>query len=68
LSRVRRTPEVLCVEEAQNVYKKSRNKPGSEIWVSFNPELDSDDPYKRFVISSACNSIKRSRQDTAITR
>jgi phage terminase large subunit len=26
-------------------------KPGSEIWVSFNPELDSDDTYKRFVIS-----------------
>jgi len=46
LSRVRRTLEVLWVEEAQNVSKKSWRtviptirKPGSEIWVSFNPEL-----------------------------
>jgi phage terminase large subunit len=27
-------------------------KPGSEIWVSFNPDLDSDDTYKRFVIDT----------------
>ena len=26
-------------------------KPGSEIWVSFNPELETDDTYKRFVVS-----------------
>jgi phage terminase large subunit len=51
LSRVRRTPEVLWIEEAQNVSKKSWNKAGSETWVSFNPELDSDDTYKRFVVS-----------------
>ena len=50
--------DVLWVEEAQNVSKKSWRtviptirKPGSEIWVSFNPELDSDDTYKRFVVS-----------------
>ena len=50
--------DILWVEEAQNVSKKSWRtviptirKPGSEIWVSFNPELDTDDTYKRFVIS-----------------
>jgi phage terminase large subunit len=50
--------DILWVEEAQNVSKKSWRtviptirKPGSEIWVSFNPELDSDDTYKRFVVS-----------------
>src|ERR1700728_256887 len=47
----------LWVEEAQNVSKKSWltviptiRKPGSEIWVSFNPELESDDTYQRFVV------------------
>ena len=50
--------DILWVDEAQNVSKKSWRtviptirKPGSEIWVSFNPELDSDDTYKRFVVS-----------------
>jgi phage terminase large subunit len=28
-------------------------KPGSEIWVTFNPELESDDTYQRFVGESA---------------
>ena len=26
-------------------------KPGSEIWISFNPELETDDTYQRFVVS-----------------
>lgn len=46
------------VEEAQAVSKKSWDiliptirKDGSEIWVSFNPELDSDDTYTRFVVN-----------------
>jgi phage terminase large subunit len=26
-------------------------KPGSEIWVSFNPELDTDETYARFVLN-----------------
>lgn len=49
--------DVLWVEEAQNVTKRSWStviptvrKPGSEIWVSFNPELESDDTYQRFVV------------------
>ena len=25
-------------------------KPGSEIWVTFNPELETDDTYQRFVV------------------
>jgi phage terminase large subunit len=44
---------VLWVEEAQNVSQKSWRtvipaipKFGSEIWVSFNPELDTNDTYK----------------------
>jgi phage terminase large subunit len=44
------------VEEAQTVTKKSWKiliptirKPGSEIWISFNPDLDTDDTYVRFI-------------------
>lgn len=49
--------DILWIEEAQNVSKKSWNiviptirKPGSEIWASFNPELETDETYKRFVV------------------
>lgn len=49
--------DVLWVEEATNVSKYSWEtiiptvrKPGSEIWVTFNPELTTDDTYRRFVI------------------
>lgn len=48
--------DVVWVEEAQTVSKKSWDiliptirKPGSEIWVSFNPDLDTDETYIRFV-------------------
>ncbi len=50
--------DVLWVEEAQFVSQHSWEtvqptirKPGSEIWVSFNPELATDDTYRRFVIN-----------------
>jgi phage terminase large subunit len=50
--------DLVWCEEAQTISKKSWDiliptirKPGSEIWVSFNPELDSDETYKRFVLS-----------------
>jgi phage terminase large subunit len=50
------------VEEAQTVSKTSWNvliptirKEGSEIWVSFNPELDTDETYQRFVLNSPDN-------------
>ena len=49
--------DIVWVEEAQTVSKKSWNiliptirKPSSEIWISFNPNLDTDDTYTRFVI------------------
>jgi len=48
--------DICWVEEAQVVTKKSWEiliptirKPDSEIWVTFNPELDTDETYKRFV-------------------
>lgn len=48
--------DIVWVEEAQTVSKKSWDiliptirKEGSEIWVSLNPDLDSDDTYKRFI-------------------
>jgi phage terminase large subunit len=50
--------DVVWVEEAQVVTRKSWDvliptirKPGSEIWITFNPELDSDETYERFVLT-----------------
>ena len=34
-------------------------KDGSEIWVTFNPQLDSDETYKRFVLSPPSSAIVR---------
>ncbi len=46
------------VEEAQTVSKRSWDileptirAPGSEIWVSFNPDMDTDETYQRFVVN-----------------
>jgi phage terminase large subunit len=51
------------VEEAQTVSKKSWDiliptirKPNSEIWVSFNPNIDTDDTYTRFVVEPPENA------------
>jgi phage terminase large subunit len=48
--------DIAWLEEAQAITKRSYDiliptirKEGSEIWVSFNPELESDETYKRFV-------------------
>ena len=48
--------DICWVEEAQNVTRKSWDilvptirKEGSEIWISLNPELDTDETYMRFV-------------------
>ena len=48
----------VWVEEGQTVSKKSWDiliptirAPGSEIWVSLNPELDTDETYVRFVLN-----------------
>jgi phage terminase large subunit len=49
--------DIVWVEEAQMVSRTSWEvliptirKKGSEIWVSFNPEEETDDTYKRFVV------------------
>jgi phage terminase large subunit len=49
--------DIAWVEEAASVSKNSWNvliptirKDGSEIWVSYNPELESDETHQRFVI------------------
>ncbi len=54
--------DICWVEEAQTVSKTSWNvliptirKEQSEIWVSFNPELDTDETYQRFVLNSPAN-------------
>jgi phage terminase large subunit len=55
------------VEEAQTVSKRSWDvliptirAPDSEIWVTFNPELETDETYQRFVINPPenCLSLK----------
>ena len=49
--------DICWVEEAQTVSRMSWNtviptirKEGSEIWVTFNPELETDETYQRFVV------------------
>lgn len=56
--------DVCWVEEAQTVSKSSWDvllptirKDGSEIWITFNPELDTDETYKRFVVSPPSNAV-----------
>jgi phage terminase large subunit len=60
------------MEEAQNVSKKSWNivvptirKPGSEIWVSYNPELESDETHQRMVVNppEGAKVVKTSYRD-----
>ena len=58
--------DVCWVEEAQTVSKRSWDilvptirKPDSEIWVSFNPDLDTDETYTRFVENPPDNAIVR---------
>jgi phage terminase large subunit len=52
------------IEEAQSVTKASWNiliptirKQNSEIWITFNPELETDETYQRFVIHPPEHSI-----------
>ena len=54
------------VEEAQRVSKDSWNvliptirKEGSEIWGSFNPELEKDETYQRFVLHPPPGAVVR---------
>lgn len=57
---------ICWVEEAQGVSEDSWKwlvptirEEGSEIWVSFNPDLETDPTYQRFVLSQPPNSIVR---------
>lgn len=56
----------VWVEEAQTVSKQSWDvliptirHENSEIWVSFNPELDTDETYRRFVLDPPEDAIVR---------
>lgn len=56
--------DICWVEEARAVTKRSWEiliptirKEQSEIWVSFNPELDTDETYVRFVVNPPPESI-----------
>ncbi len=56
--------DVCWVEEAQGVSRRSWQiltptirKPNSEIWVSLNPEMETDETYQRFIVSPPPKSI-----------
>jgi len=56
--------DICWVEEAQTVSRLSWNtliptirKEKSEIWITFNPELETDETYQRFVLNPPENSI-----------
>ena len=57
--------DIFWIEEAQTLTQESidiliptirRNK-GSEIWISMNPELDTDPAYQQFIVKPRPNSI-----------
>jgi phage terminase large subunit len=56
--------DICWVEEAQTTSRFSWNvliptirKENSEIWITFNPELETDETYQRFVIHAPENAI-----------
>jgi phage terminase large subunit len=56
--------DICWVEEGQSVTKRSWSiliptirKAGSEIWVSFNPDLDTDDTYVRFIENTPPDTV-----------
>lgn len=56
--------DIAWVEEAQSVSQKSWNdliptirKAGAEIWVTFNPELETDETYQRFVVNPPTDAV-----------
>lgn len=64
--------DVCWCEEAQAISRRSWDiliptirKNGSEIWVSFNPQLESDETFRRFVTSPPpdCVSIEMNHSD-----
>lgn len=56
--------DIVWVEEAQTVSKTSWDtliptirKEGSEIWVTFNPDMEEDETYQRFVAHPPTDSL-----------
>lgn len=56
--------DICWVEEGQTVSRLSWNiliptirKEGSEIWVSFNPDLETDETYQRFVVNPPKDAV-----------
>ena len=56
--------DICWVEEAQTVSRNSWNvliptirKEKSEIWITFNPELETDETYQRFVVRPPENAV-----------
>ncbi len=56
--------DIGWVEEAQFVKKRSWDiliptirKEKSEIWVSFNPDLETDDTYQRFIVNTPPSAV-----------
>jgi phage terminase large subunit len=56
--------DIVWIEEGQTITERSWKiliptirKEGSEIWISFNPDLESDPTYQRFVANPAPDSI-----------
>lgn len=64
--------DIVWCEEAQAISRRSWNiliptirKDGSEIWITYNPELDSDETHQRFVINPPpdCVSVEMNYTD-----
>lgn len=56
--------DIVWVEEAQTVSDKSWDvliptirKPGSEIWITLNPQLETDETFQRFIANPPPDSV-----------
>lgn len=56
--------DIAWVEEAEKVTKRSWNileptirKDGSEIWATFNAQMDSDESYQRFIVNPSPGTV-----------
>jgi hypothetical protein len=58
--------DIVWIEEAESVSKESWNlltptirKPGSEIWVTYNPQFEDDETHQRFAVNPPEGAIVR---------
>ena len=56
--------DIVWIEEAHSVSKKSWNvltptirKEGSEIWMTLNPDMDTDETYQRFIATPSDDTL-----------